>query len=217
MDQHLSMTMIDPNLETAFIIGNGVSRQMIDLNHLPKGHIYGCNALYREFSPDWLIAIDSGMIAEIEQSNFPSNRLYVPPIEEQFEPVQLYHDLNMVPADFVGPTPRSNAGMNAMQLALAHGMKQLVMIGFDFIVAREEIGISNVYENTINYGRETKATYQDNVARMRYLNWFIDKCPDIRFVFIYPVIDNSATIWEFTCQNTVYGISYEEFNKWLQK
>jgi len=96
-------------------------------------------------------------------------------------------------------------------------MKQLVMIGFDFIVAREEIGISNVYENTINYGRETKATYQDNVARMRYLNWFIDKCPDIRFVFIYPVIDNSATIWEFTCQNTVYGISYEEFNKWLQK
>jgi len=209
--------MIDPKLETAYIIGNGASRQMVNLNHLPNGRIYGCNALYREFIPDWLIAIDRGMIEEINRSDFPKDRLYIPPINEQFEPIQLYHDLNLVPADFTGPTPRSNAGMNAMQLALAHGAKQLVMIGFDFIVASENIGTSNVYAGTKNYDDDTKATYHDNVARMRYLNWFIDQCLGIRFVFVFPVIDGSATIWEFTCKNTVYGLSYEEFNKWLNE
>ena len=45
---------------TAFIIGNGKSRENFDLEQLrPHGHIYGCNALYRNFAPDYLIAIDA--------------------------------------------------------------------------------------------------------------------------------------------------------------
>ena len=55
---------------TAFIIGNGTSRKSIDLHQLkknspPGSKIYGCNALYREFEPDYLVAVDSKMIAEI--------------------------------------------------------------------------------------------------------------------------------------------------------
>jgi hypothetical protein len=59
--------MIDLTKKTAFIIGNGASRAKFDLTTLsPHGTTYGCNALYRDFYPDWLVSIDDGMIAEIK-------------------------------------------------------------------------------------------------------------------------------------------------------
>ena len=43
-------------MTAAFVLGNGVSRQSVDLNQLkPLGTTYGCNAIYREFVPDVLI------------------------------------------------------------------------------------------------------------------------------------------------------------------
>ena len=51
--------MIDLTKKTAFIIGNGASRAKFDLTTLsPHGTTYGCNALYRDFYPDWLVSID---------------------------------------------------------------------------------------------------------------------------------------------------------------
>ena len=56
-------------MERAFIIGNGKSRIGFDLNQLRgKGTIYGCNALYRDFMPDVLVATDDRMREEIELS-----------------------------------------------------------------------------------------------------------------------------------------------------
>ena len=49
-----------------FCIGNGESRLGYDLNKLRKyGKIYGCNALYRDFMPDVLTAVDHGIMHEI--------------------------------------------------------------------------------------------------------------------------------------------------------
>ena len=57
-----------------FCIGNGESRSSIDLNKLrPYGKIYGCNALYRNFTPDVLVAVDSGIIHEIYHSGYCDN------------------------------------------------------------------------------------------------------------------------------------------------
>jgi len=54
-----------------FCIGNGESRQSIDLIKLrPHGKIYGCNALYRDFTPDVLTAVDHGIMHEIYQSGY---------------------------------------------------------------------------------------------------------------------------------------------------
>ncbi|MDA8915569.1 hypothetical protein N9J01_00545 [bacterium] len=54
-----------------FCIGNGESRQSIDLLKLrPHGKIYGCNALYRDFTPDVLTAVDHGIMHEIYQSGY---------------------------------------------------------------------------------------------------------------------------------------------------
>ena len=49
-----------------FCIGNGESRIGFDLNKLRKyGNIYGCNAIYRDFMPDVLTAVDQGIMHEI--------------------------------------------------------------------------------------------------------------------------------------------------------
>ena len=57
-----------------FCIGNGESRQSIDLLKLrPHGKIYGCNALYRDFTPDVLTAVDHGIMHEIYHSCYCDN------------------------------------------------------------------------------------------------------------------------------------------------
>jgi len=57
--------------KTVFCIGNGQSRSIIDLIKLrPHGKIYGCNALYRDFKPDVLTAVDGPMMHEIYQSGY---------------------------------------------------------------------------------------------------------------------------------------------------
>lgn len=213
---------IDELLDTAIIIGNGASLQQADLPSLHKigtnTATFGCNALYRIFTPDYLVAIDEEMIREIKASQFPKCQFIIPPTEEQYEPAQLYRDLGYSIPEITKPTdfPRSNAGMNAMIEAIKRGYKQLVMVGFDFIVASETISTSNMFDGTLNYGPLTKATFHDTVNRMRYLNWFIDQHPDIRFVFVYPIINGSVTVWEFTCQNIVYGMSYEELSNYYR-
>ena len=49
-----------------FCIGNGESRIGFDLEKLRShGTIYGCNALYRDFMPDVIVAVDYGIMHEI--------------------------------------------------------------------------------------------------------------------------------------------------------
>ena len=53
-------------LKRVFCIGNGESRIGFDLEKLrPHGKIYGCNAIYRDFMPDVLTAVDHGIMHEI--------------------------------------------------------------------------------------------------------------------------------------------------------
>lgn len=54
-----------------FCIGNGESRSPIDLIRLrPHGKIYGCNGLYRDFTPDVLCSVDGQMMHEIYHSGY---------------------------------------------------------------------------------------------------------------------------------------------------
>ena len=60
--------------KTVFCIGNGQSRSIIDLIKLrPHGKIYGCNGLYRDFTPDVLCSVDGPMMHEIYQSGYADN------------------------------------------------------------------------------------------------------------------------------------------------
>ena len=54
-----------------FCIGNGESRKDFDLHKLrDHGKIYGCNGLYRDFTPDVLVAMDYNICHEIYRSGY---------------------------------------------------------------------------------------------------------------------------------------------------
>ena len=58
-------------VENIFCVGNAESRKNIDLEKLRQhGKIYGCNALYRDFTPDVLVAVDMGIMHEIYNSGY---------------------------------------------------------------------------------------------------------------------------------------------------
>ena len=60
--------------KTVFCIGNGQSRSPVDLIKLrPHGKIYGCNALFRDFTPDVLCSVDGPMMHEVYQSGYADN------------------------------------------------------------------------------------------------------------------------------------------------
>ena len=54
-----------------FCIGNGESRKDFNLKQLRSfGKIYGCNGLYRDFTPDILLAMDYNICHEIYRSGY---------------------------------------------------------------------------------------------------------------------------------------------------
>ena len=58
-------------MKKAFCFGNGNSRKELSLKDFRKyGTIIGCNALYRDFSPDILVALDSRISHEIYRSGY---------------------------------------------------------------------------------------------------------------------------------------------------
>ena len=55
--------------EKVFVLGNGPSRKDIDPSKL-DGTVIGCNACYRDFTPDVICAHDAGIISDIVNSGF---------------------------------------------------------------------------------------------------------------------------------------------------
>ena len=80
-----------------FVIGNGASRKNVNLDILKQhGKIIGCNALYRDFTPDHLFTNDCEVLHEIISSQYTNtNETYILQGEIQFLPEELYHDIKM--------------------------------------------------------------------------------------------------------------------------
>jgi|TARA_R110000823_G_scaffold279025_2_gene397347 hypothetical protein len=54
-----------------FCFGNGNSREGIDIEQYKKyGTVVGCNAIYRDYTPDILVSLDSKMSHEIYRSGY---------------------------------------------------------------------------------------------------------------------------------------------------
>jgi len=162
----------------AIIIGNGKSREEINLESLVgQGAIFGCNALYRDFDGyDYLVAIDERMINEITVTEKRiTGQTIFPPEQERYE-------------ETTGR--RNNAGMVAMREAIKQGHTMLYCLGFDFILEGQD-SISNVYKDSKNYEPHTQSNIEDNYNRIKYLEWFSDQYPEVKFVFVIP--DNIKT------------------------
>ena len=63
-------------IDKAVCLGNGQSRQGLNLNKLKQyATVIGCNAIYRDFTPDILVALDSRIAHEIYRSGYADTNL----------------------------------------------------------------------------------------------------------------------------------------------
>ena len=125
----------------AFVLGNGVSRQGVDLDQLrTHGPIYGCNALYREFAPDVLVATDLPIATEIQASGYAQqNRFYTRKPNPDSGAL-------LLPGQYKG----FSSGPNACGLAALDGHRQIYLLGFDMGPTLDQ-GFNNIYANTEFY------------------------------------------------------------------
>ena len=148
--------LVDGNI--AFVLGNGLSRKYIKLDHLREwGKIYGCNALYREFEPDFLVAVDSKMVIEICENNWQlKHSVWTNPNKN----MEKFKGLN-----FFKPSQGWSSGPTALWLATHHEHTTIYILGFDFVGTAEN-KLNNIYGSTRNYRKLTDpATYHGNWQR----------------------------------------------------
>lgn len=191
--------------DVAFIIGNGRSRNEQNLKSLKdRGYVWACNAFYRDQGPsydlpDWLVAIDDGIIEEILASDFPKEKFIVPPYDERWEP----WTCNPL-------RPRSNAGFNAIREAIKAGAKTIFLLGFDFMLLDSSKSVSNIFDGTPNYGPETRASEQDNPNRVKYLSWISKHNPNVDIIFVWPREYDTIKTWQIEENLNIFRINYDE-------
>jgi len=144
---------------TGFVIGNGTSRKKFDLNKLvDKGIMYACNAVYREFLPNVLIAVDPKMVHEIVAKR------------AQFD-TEVWTNYNKAYETYVGlnyfnPSKGWSSGPTALNKACTDGCQTIYILGFDYVGLEGGKRVNNIYAGSPNYkGAHEPATYYGNWLR----------------------------------------------------
>lgn len=183
----------------SFVLGNGRSRLNINPQDLTRyGKIYGCNALYREFEPDYLIAVDPKMIMEIEKTGYQRTH------EVWTNPNAKYR--NFQGFRYFTPSLGWSSGPTALDLACKHKPQEVWIFGFDYI--GDNGLINNVYADTINYRKSSDpATYYGNW--MRQTEQVVKENKQIQF---YRVVDSKHFLVEWPYANFKH-ITYEELRR----
>jgi|TARA_B110000977_G_scaffold77819_1_gene104803 hypothetical protein len=140
--------------KTAFVLGNGTSRTSINHTQLKEhGTIYGCNALYREFDPDFLVAVDTKMIIEINKAGYQhSHSVWT-------NPNRAFNGMNGF--NLFTPSKGWSSGPTALWLASTHDKQTIYIVGFDYHGIDDKI--NNIYADSPNYKKSSeRATYHGN-------------------------------------------------------
>ena len=128
------------NKSIAYAIGNGISRREIDVTLLrPRGTVYACNAIYREYTPDILVATDQGISKEIENSGYPSSNTFY----------TRRPDISKGSIEIPTAWKGWSSGPVSVALALEHGHQVVYLVGHDF--GSTDKVFNNCYAGTPNY------------------------------------------------------------------
>ena len=187
--------------KVSFVLGNGVSRKAVNPADLKaKGSVYGCNAIYREFMPDVLVATDKLIAGRIQEEG----------VDKQ---VKFWTRR---------PLPKSNAhkierryfgnssGPVAVSRACIDGATHIFLLGFDF--GSTDKMFNNVYADTEFYKKSTdKATYAGNWIYQ--IGEIAKAYPQVTF---FRVIDRSSAEVDLPHKNIV-TIKMAEFKLKINK
>lgn len=147
----------------AFVIGNGESRKPIDVKKLMKwGKVYACNAAYRDFTPNALVAVDQPMIDEIIKFNAHYRTHFYIEDRKENQHYKNYTNVNLYKTNF--PTKMDSGTFAAILASQNHNI--IYMVGFDYISDNNKT--NNIYKNTQNY----RAENQKHVGDITIESWF---------------------------------------------
>ena len=156
---------------TAFVLGNGISRDSINVDHLlTLGPVYGCNGLYRTHTPTVLVSTDRPISTAIQESGYSArNRFYTRrPLPNT--------GAQMVPQKYRG----FSSGPIAVSIACQDLIRKIYLLGFDMgptVVGR----FNNVYAGTDFYkATDANPTYTGNWIRQ--LSTVVRDFPSVEFV-----------------------------------
>lgn len=143
-------------MTVAFVLGNGVSRRGLPLEHIQTlGKIYGCNALYRDFIPDVLVATDPGISKAIQASGYANQHVFY-----TRKPVEGL-GAQRVPEPYYG----YSSGPIAVALAALDQQERIYLLGFD-MGPNKYNQFNNIYQSTEFYKPAGSApTYTGNWMR----------------------------------------------------
>jgi hypothetical protein len=186
----------------AYCIGNGPSRKGFDLTSLTEsGQTYGCNALYRDFVPDYLFSVDAPMSKKLSEDKvYEKSVCYAPTLE-----VNRNKGLTLIPRN-----PHYTSGNQAIWTATVHGHKNIYLIGYDF----REYGpgqLNNMYQDTENYGERNGGDIFE--AWYSTLRRIIKQRPYCNFTLVH---DNPPEYFNHMQTGTdlknTFKMTYAEFN-----
>lgn len=180
---------------TAVVLGNGPSRLQLNpnlfnllTNHrgglLAAGRVqtYGCNAIIRDFTPDFLVATGSEIVNEIAGDDWHDQNRY-------YQRTIVYSTADAVlefPSKFylIPQNPGWNAGSVAAYLACFDAHKKIYLMGFDCYNAPEATIHDNVYANSPGYPVDGEPV-TDSYFTMSLLH-VMQTYNDVEFVRVMP-------------------------------
>jgi len=132
-------------MTAAFVLGNGLSRQSVDLPQLKlQGSVYACNAIYREFEPDVLISTDTPISEHIQNQGYSQTHLHYT------RKPQPGSGARRIDSRYFG----FSSGPVAVAQAAIDGFRVIYLLGFDMGPTR--IGrFNNVYADTEFYKKSS--------------------------------------------------------------
>ena len=191
----------------AVVIGNSAGRKEFNLNLLKTSsgllgadtvQTYGCNALYRDFTPDFLIATGPEIVKEIATRPYVNeNIVYSSAINLLGYPNKFY----LIPYD-----PYADAGTTAAYIAAFDGHKKIYLLGFDEQVTPNDN--FNIYANTNGYNSSDETI--DSTIWLQNRRQLYDVYNDVDFVWVTQYGRSTVPEIHKDCLN-FRQISYRDF------
>lgn len=188
----------------AFVLGNGESRAKLNLAKLQiYGTVIGCNGLYRDYRPDFLVTVDSLIAKEISASEYIKNWQVLTP----------YVDIANLHKNFVifSQSKRRCAGSTGCLVAIKNNIKELYLVGHDLGTVNGLV--NNMYKNTQCYKKAWEDDDSQNVYASDYLELF-QKYPSVKFNRVMG--KQTFAIKEFYQYKNYNEITKDEFCKMFQ-
>ena len=167
------------------VLGNGQSRRNIDINLLKQqGKVYACNAAYRDFMPDVLVAIDQVMAQEIVKNQIHK---HIPVYTREIYKLESCKPYKCL----------LSSGTTALKIASEQNPSEIIILGMDF--SSNDGLVNNIYAGTTNYRDYDKAQPPMTPWIYEFVD-IINSNPGIKYTRL---IDSN-------CLQLLLGANYEE-------